>query len=299
MTPGPQSFLSRFTGLFLGPADARVYAAVRIAFAFVCLLNLAQIWPDREIFFTDAGMVDHEVVRKYTVGPYWSVLRFCTDLTSVSIYMLISGAFMVLLLLGVWPRLAAAMVYLWHVAFSMRAPFIMVGWDEVLRCTSFLLLVSPMPACWCLRLGRERRASAAAPAPLRYGITLLQVQLSTIYVQAVLARLGDHFWMSGDFMSFYLLSHNSRWPGLWVLDYGTLLKGVTYLVLLMELAIPVLLVVPRWRWYGFAAGILLHGGISVMSYNLIFFFLAMMTLYLSFLQKQDMDWLERKLAGRA
>ena len=63
----------------------------------------------------------------------------------------------------------------------------------------------------------------------------------------------------------------------------------------MELAIPILLMVHRWRWYGFVAGILLHAGISLMSYNLVLFFLSMVMLYLSFLQPEDMDWLERRL----
>lgn len=298
MSAGAKNLLSRFTGLFLDPADARVYAAVRIGFACTALLNLMQIWPDRESFFTDAGMVDHETVRKYTVGLYESVFYFCTDLSAVSTYMIFSGAAMVMLMLGIWPRVAAVAVYVWHLSYSIRAPLVLVGWDEVLRCTSFLVMVSPLPACWCLQSAKARRKAAAEPPPLRYGLTLLQVQLAGIYIHAVLARLGDEFWMSGDFMSFFLLSHNARWPGLWVLNYGTLLKGVTYLVLLMELAIPVLLMVRRWRWYGIAAGVLLHAGISMMAYNLMLFFLSMMMLYLSFLQKEDMDWLERKLGRR-
>ena len=295
MSTGGKNLFPRFAGLFLDPADARVYAVVRIAFALVSLLNLMQIWPDREIFFTDAGMMDHETVRKYTVGLYRSVFYFCTDLSAVSTYLLFSGAAMVLLLLGIWQRLAAVVVYVWYLSYAMRAPLVLVGWDEVLRCTSFLVMVSPLPACWCLQSRKARKKNAAAGPPLRYGLTLLQVQLAGIYIHAVLARLSDPFWMSGDFMSFFLLSHNARWPGLWVLNYGTLLKGVTYLVLVMELAIPVLLMVRRWRWYGIAAGVLLHAGISLMAYNLVLFFLAMLMLYLSFLQKEDMDWLERKL----
>lgn len=295
MKTGTQSLQSRFTGLFLNPADSRIYACIRIAFALVSLLNLMQIWPDREIFFTDVGMVDQEVVRKYTVGTYLSVFDLCHDLSAVSTYMLFSGCGMVLLLLGVWPRVAAGIVYVWYVSYAMRAPLILVGWDEVLRCTAFLVLISPMPDCWSLRTRRARKRTAPEPNAPCYGLTLMKVQLTAIYLQAVLARLDNEYWMSGDFMSFFLLSHNARWPGLWVLDYGLLLKGVTYLVLLVELAIPFLLMVPRLRWFGFGAGILLHAGISLMSYNLMLFFLAMMVLYLSFLQPEDMDWLERRL----
>lgn len=295
MTAGTQSFQSRFTRLFLAPADARVYTAVRIAFAFVSLLNLLQLWPNQDIYFTDVGMVDQEVVRKFTVGTYLSVFELCHSVTSVSTFMLFSGCGMLLLLLGVWPRLAAGLVYVWYVSYAMRAPLILTGWDEVLRNTSFLVLVSPMPACWSLRSRKARKRAAPELQVPCYGLTLMRVQLVVIYLHAVLARLDNEFWMSGEFMSFFLLSHNARWPGLWVLNYGFVLKAVTYLVLLLELAIPLLLMVRRWRWFGFGAGILLHAGISLTSYNLHLFFLAMMVLYLSFLQPEDMDWLARRL----
>jgi len=298
MTAATQSFQSRFIALFLGPADARVYACVRIAFAFVSLLNLMHIWPDREIFFTDLGMIDQQVVRTYTVGAYVSVFDLCRDATSVSAYMLFSGCAMLLLLLGVWPRVAAGIVFLWYVSYAMRAPLILVGWDEVLRCTSFLVLVSPISSCWTWQSRRARKRSAPQLQVPCYGLTLMQVQLVVIYLHAVLARMYDEYWLSGEFMSFFLLSSNSRWPGLWVLNYGFLLKGVTYLVLLIELAVPLLLMVRRWRWYGFLTGILLHAGISLMAYNLMLFFLSMMVLYLSFLQPEDMDWLQRRLPSK-
>ncbi|WP_395741907.1 HTTM domain-containing protein [Prosthecobacter sp.] len=294
-----QSSQSRFTDLFLGKADSRVYASIRIAFALVSLLNLMQIWPERAVFFTDAGMVDPEVVKKYTVGPYFSVFALCRDLSAVSTYMLFNGAAMLLLLLGIWPRVAAVIIYAWYVSYSMRAPLISVGWDEVLRCTAFLVLVSPMPACWSLRSRKARKRSPPEPYVPCYGLTLMRVQLAVIYLQAVLARLDNEFWMSGEFMSFFLLSHNSRWPGLWVLNYGLPLKVLTYLVLLVELAIPILLMVRRWRWYGFITGIALHAGICLMSYNLVLFFLAMMVLYLSFLQPEDFDRLQRRLPFRS
>jgi vitamin K-dependent gamma-carboxylase-like protein len=296
MTVSLKNLQTRFMGLFLDPADARIYACVRIAFALVSLLNLMQLWPDRETFFTDAGMVDHEVVRKFTVGAYVSVFDLCRSFTAVGTYMVFSGCGMLLLLLGVWPRMAAAIVYAWYVSYAMRAPLILVGWDEVLRCISFLVLISPMPACWSLR---SRKARKRTPPQLRvpcYGLTLMRAQLVVIYLQAVLARWEDPYWTGGEFLSFFMLSHNARWPGLWVLNYGFALKVSTYLVLLLELAIPALLMIRRWRWCGVGAGILLHAGISLTAYNFVLFFLSMLVLYPSFFQPEDMDWLEQRLS---
>lgn len=295
MTMNATSLKNRLISLFLDPVDARIYACVRMAFAFVSLLNLMHLWPDRAIFFTDAGMIDLEIVHKYTVGAYVSAFDLCPSLEAVSLYMLLSGLAMVLLLLGVWPRLAAAVVFVWYVSYAMRATLILVGWDEVLRCTSFLVLFSPTSAVWSLRSRKARKKAPPVLQVPRYGLTLMQAQLVVIYVQAVLARFADPYWTSGEFLSFFMLSSNARWPGLWVLNYSLLLKISTYLVLLLELAIPVLLMIRRWRWYGFAAGIMLHGGISLTADNLELFFLSMLALYPSFLLPQDMDWLERRL----
>ena len=88
------------------------------------------------------------------------VFDLCHDVSAVSTYMLFSGCGMVLLLLGVWPRVAAGIVYVWYVSYGMRAPLILVGWDEVLRSTAFLVLVSPMPECWSLRSRKARKRAA-------------------------------------------------------------------------------------------------------------------------------------------
>ncbi len=298
MTVSPKNLQSRFIGLFFDPADSRLYACVRIAFAFVSLLNLMQIWPDRAIFFTDAGMIDVEVVRKFTVGPYVSVFDLCSSLEAVSLYMLFTGLAMLLLLFGVWSRAAAVIVYVWYVSYSMRAPLILVGWDEVLRCTAFLVMLSPLPAVWSLRSRKARKKAAPELHVPCYGLTLMRAQLVVIYLQAVLARFADPYWTSGEFLSFFMLSSNARWPGLWVLNYGFVLKVSTYLVLLLELAIPMLLMIRRWRWFGVAAGILLHAGISLTAENLVLFFLSMLVLYPSFLLPQDMNWLEQRLSWR-
>lgn len=290
-----QSLKSRFTELFLGQVDARIYACVRIAFAIVSLLNLLQLWPDREIFFTDAGMIDQAIVQKYTLGFYLSVFDVCRDVTAVSTYMILNGCAMILLTLGVRPRLMACTVYVWYVSYAARAPLALAGWDHVLRSLSFLVLVSPMPACWSLTFGKARKAVLTELRVPCYGLTLMRLQVVAIYWQSVLGRLDSPFWLKGEFMGFFLLSHNSRWPGLWVVEYGFLLKIVTYLVLITEIMIPVLLIVPRWRWFGFITGFLLHAGIHATAHHLGLFFLAMMTLYLSFLRDQDIEWLSRRL----
>lgn len=292
------NFRSRFTGLFLDLVDARLYDCVRIAFAAMSLLNLAQFWPDRASFFTDAGMIDQASVRTQAMGDYFTVFEILHDLTAVSAYMLFNGGAMILLLIGVLPRMSALIVFVWYVSYITRVPLVVVGWDTVLQSLSFLVLVSPMPMRWSLRAIMSRRKAVSVQLVPCYGLTLMRMQVLVIYWQAVLARLESSFWIKGEFMSYFLLSHNARWPGLWVVDYEFLLQVSTYLVLLVEILIPVLLMIRQWRWLGFIAGFLLHAGICVISLNLGMFFLTMMTYYLSFLRQEDIEWLERCFRSR-
>src|SRR6266436_6203031 len=58
---------------FHQPCDARVCAAVRIGYAFVVLVHLAVLYPDLDLWFTDAGVLPLENARQIA-SPYSSSL---------------------------------------------------------------------------------------------------------------------------------------------------------------------------------------------------------------------------------
>lgn len=277
--------------LFRAPADDRIYAVVRIAFACVALVNLITIWPDRAVFFTDEGMIDHGVVRAWDGWTPLSFFELATGPAGVSFVLLFSGAWMILLLLGVLPRTSAIMVFLWHLSLASRAPLISTGWDFVLRAFGFLLLISPLGKSWSLP-GLLGHIHPPVEAPC-HGLTLMRLQVFVIYAQTVILKLASPFWQNGEFMGYYLLSHMARWPSAAVLDHEGLLKLATWVALAVELAVPVLLWIRKTRWIGFALGFLLHAGISVVSHGLGLFFATMMMTYLCFLRREDMDVLAR------
>jgi hypothetical protein len=127
----------------------------------------------------------------------------------------------------------------------------------------------------------------------------MRLQVLVIYWQAVLARVlhPDPYWRSGEFLSYFMLSHHARWPGSWVLEYGGLLALGTYAILFAETAIPVLLWVKRTRWWGALVGTALHAGICLVARDLEMFWLAMMMSYLAFLRTEDVEraahWVQR------
>lgn len=280
--------------LLLLPADPRLYACLRISFAFVALINLIQLWPERDVWFTSSGIIDQDMMQQCYARPYLTVFSLCRDHVSVSAYMILSGVAMVMLMLGVKPRWAAVVVLVWQISYTTRATLALGGWDSILRAISLILVFSPLPDVWSLtrsKAGKEKET-------LNYGLTLMRMQILVIYWQAVLERLESSYWLNGEFMSFYLLSHNARWPGLWVADWGLLLKLVTFGVLILEIALPLLLFSKQWYRLGIALGILLHGGITIMSINLSMFFLTMLVLFTSCLRSADMDLVASFTRGR-
>ena len=76
---------------FLGPEDERIYAAVRIGFAAVALLNLIFMWPDRQVFFSDTGIVDAGVAMNEARPFYLSVFAFAGSDTGVTAIMLVTA----------------------------------------------------------------------------------------------------------------------------------------------------------------------------------------------------------------
>ena len=280
--------------LLLSPADPRLYAGLRISFTLVALINLIQLWPERDVWFTSSGIIDQDMMRQCYARPYLTMFSVCQDHLSVSAYMILSGVAMVMLMLGVKPRWAAVIVLVWQVSYTTRATLALGGWDSILRAISLILVFSPLPTVWSLtrsKTGQEEETP-------NYGLTLLRMQILVIYWQAVFERLESAYWLNGEFMSFYMLSHNARWPGLWVTDWGLLLKLVTFGVLLLEIALPLLLFSKRWYRLGILLGILLHGGITIMSINLSMFFLTMLVLFVACLRASDMDWAASIVRGK-
>ena len=273
--------------LFFQPADERIYALVRMAFAVVALLNLIFLWPDRLVFFSAAGLADSAAAANEARPVYLSIFAFADSEVAVTALMLIAAGALVMLLVGVCPRLAAAWSLIWHVSYMARSPLPLAGWDLVLRCFSFLILVSPLGVCWTLpSLLRGGKAPANVSG---HGLILMRLQVVVIYWQAVLARFlhPDPYWKNGEFLSYFMLSHHSRWPGRWVLEYGGLLACGTYAILLLETAVPVLLWRKKTRWWGMLLGAALHIGISLFAPDLGLFCLSMMMTYLAFLRSED------------
>ncbi len=230
--------VKRIVDFFWGPADARAYALVRIALAIGGLVNLADLWPHRFELYASTGIVSLSAVHEAMGGiRYLSVFDWVGSEGAVTAVFVAAALALAALGLGVFPRVAAGLVFLWHLSSSHRAPPILHGWDHILRAYSLLVLVSPMPDVWSLT--RRQRRDDSVPA---YGLRLMQWQLAVIYMTTVWQKLPDPYWRNGQLLAYFSVSLFSRDPGtLFLVRHEWLSALATYGSLAIEAAIPWLL----------------------------------------------------------
>lgn len=278
-----------FSELWFAPADPRVYALARIAFATSVLLTLLDFWPIRYECFAVGGVLDREAIEALNTWRFPSVLYLFDSTTSVTLFLIAGIVATVCLALGIGTRLAALAVLVLVVSYTNRARAASTGADQLLRVFSLLFAISPIHRAFALderwRVARGRAPTTTVPS---YGLVLMRLQVFVIYYQTVWLKSADKYWRTGDLMSYFLMSMYSRVPGRHWADWETLANLMTYGSLFIELAVPWLLLFRRTRLLGFVLGFGMHLSIAILS-TLWLFSLCMMSTYVVFLERADVD----------
>ncbi len=263
----------------LAPVDARVYRAVTLSFALAAGALWVDVWPLRHSLCADSGMFGGASQERLGLN----VFGWASSEAWVTAWFTVAAVAVLGLLVGVVPRLAAAVVYLWIVSYSHAAPFALGGFDTVLRITAFVLLISPTPRLWAWPAERARGPTFVS----RYGLRLLQWQLMLVYLCTVWLKAPDRYWRNGEVASYFGMSLFSRFPNAAFAELGALDGLLTYGTLLIETTVPALLWVRRSRWLGMLLGLSMHLGIALVG-KLGLFSLSMLPLYLAFLEDGDL-----------
>jgi hypothetical protein len=274
---------------FLGAADDRAYAALRIGYAFAAFAVLVDFWPFRYTLLASTGLFGGASMGAPLLPL--NVFTWARSEGAVTAVMLVSGAAMVCLGFGVLPRAAAAITYLWTLSYAATAPASQSGFDTILRVIGFVLVIGPSFGPW--RLGRHSPRAGPPPA---YGLRLVQWQLMLIYVCTVWLKAPDPFWRNGEATTYFMMSMFARFPDPSLANIGPIGALLDYGTLLVETMVPFLLWMRRTRFLGVFLGVSLHVGIGVTS-KLALFTVCILPLYAAFFERHDFDriaiWLGR------
>jgi hypothetical protein len=201
------------------------------------------------------------------------------------------------LLLGVRPRLAAAVAWFFSVSVATLNPALHNSGDQVRSILLFFLAVCPCGAVWSVDAWRARGRDEGRgrclvyPWPLR----LLFLQLVAIYFVNGLFKLRGEHWLSGEAVGCLLGDAGwTRWSFAgWSIPAG-LLHGLTVAVLAWELGFPLLMALRPLRKPTLVLGVLFHIGTGL-ALRIGPFPLYMLCLYLPLVPWER--WAARASAG--
>lgn len=271
----------------LEPIDGRVHALVRVSYALLSLVVLAEIWPVRSALFAEDGV---SLLRPDLL--FYLPLKYAHTTATISALMIVLAIAALSLALGLFTRACVLLLYLWSFSYCAVGYPAESGYDAIVRIVGFVLLMGPVSRVWSLDARVLGPREASAP---RYSLRLLQVQLAIIYVCTVWVKAPDAAWRNGDLMAYFMMSLYSRLPSAEWAWWGRTSVLMTWSTLLMELCIPLLLFNKRLRRAGLLMGLLLHGGIAATS-TIGMFSLAMLPLYAAFFTAEDIELVQRLLA---
>jgi len=253
------------------PVDTAPMAALRIACGLLTLGWTLSLLPDAQAFLSDKGLTSGPVTG--TAG-WWTV-----DIASPygACALLIAAA--LLLVLGWHARVMAWLVFLGLLVLQRRDVYVLNSGDLLLRELAFYVALMPSGETWSLDARRRGTSEPRAP----WGLRLLQLQVSCIYLFSVVAKLHGSTWQSGTAVGRAVQLEDLQRLVIpqWAATSVTVSAVLTYGTLVVE----GFLVFGLWRagtrWWAMAAGAAIHLGIEA-TLLIGWFSLTVLSCYLAF-----------------
>ena len=274
---------------FHAPVDPAPCALIRIGFAFLLLINNLVLTPDLLKWYGPDGVLPLIASRMVIDSDTLTLFQILPEthaalLVAFGIYNLHA----VCVLIGWRTRLNCICLFIWLVSFQHRNLIILDGEDTVFRLIAFLLIFMPAGAKHSVD---SRRASAAGRPSIQtaWALRLLQLQMSLIYLSTAILKFGGSDWRDGTALYYVIRLDDlfGRFPiPLSLFESLAAIKVMTWTVLVVELALPVLLWIPRTKLYAVATALLLHLLLDY-SMNLFLFQWIMIVGLLSFVSVDD------------
>ncbi|WP_435009633.1 HTTM domain-containing protein [Tundrisphaera lichenicola] len=282
-----------WNAFFFTPTSARPLGALRIAFGLVALANLAFCTVDIDYWHSEIGLLRGDESR-VVAGPLQpSPLQYFQDPTSVRIAFAFTATAAFLLTIGFRARLMSILFYLGMLSIHNRNLLSSSGADVLLMTFAFNLMLCPSGAAYSVDawLESRRRGTLAEPLITPWGLRLIQIQISLVYMFAAILKTAGNLWMNGSALH-YVLGNTEvrRFDFTFLTQYPILINLMTFSALAMEFALAFLIWFRAARPYVLCLGLMLHGGILA-TINIPIFGELMWVGYLAFLTPPEFDGL--------
>jgi hypothetical protein len=191
--------------------------------------------------------------------------------------------------LGLFTRISAVGTYFLHMMFLNRNLTAIFGVDMI--GTFFLLYLCFANSNAKYSLDAKLGRAAKEQSPLSHiAWRLMQLQVCVVYGFSGLEKCkGTRWWDGSALWDILSMGNLQRWDMSFVAHLPILLSAAVYVVLFWEIYFPVLVWVPRLRLPLLLFGVFMHIGIFLFM-NLPGFGFMMISLYLLFLKREEIEW---------
>lgn len=244
---------------FAAPTDGSAAAVFRVAFGLLSLVTTVGVALNVDRWFSDDG-----VMPSRTGNLAWSLFRLAPQASwpaTLHVGMLAAGT--VMLLIGLWPRLGAFVIFVAHTSLQHRTPQILNSGDRLFAIVAFLAMAMPLAHRWSVHSWWRARKGLPTPHASLWGMRLVQLQIAYVYANTATAKAVVGRWRDGRALYDVLASPVfAEWPA-WV-DVWPVIFAMTWGTLVFELAFPVLVWFRKARYWVLLSGVLFHLGIDVL-----------------------------------
>lgn len=268
---------------------------MRIGTALVIIADLIIRAGDLSAHYSDAGMWPRDVLVNFGwKDGYWSL--FLLNGSSGWAFFLFSLQFLMalLLLVGYRTRLATALLWLLYISLHNRNLYILQAGDDLLRLLLFWSIFLPWQNAWSIDQRHKRMAPTNQIALVGYFLLL-----ASVYFFSAILKTDKDWYADGSAVYYALSLDQMRLApfGNWLYQFPGLMKGLTWLVLIIEFLVPLFILWPQKKGYlrltAFLLILILQLGIGSTLYVGLFFVISCVAA-LGLLPATLLDRLDRK-----
>jgi hypothetical protein len=249
------------------PVPAYPLGLFRIALAAVILLDLALLFPDTLVWYSEHGPVPIATAVRMSCGHHLDLLAYLPASDLVTELFFGFFAFVTLLLLvGFHTRTASVLVWICVATMHHRNLYILNSGDTLMRNLSLLLIFAPADKAFSVdRYLRRCRGiePPGEPQMAAWPLRLLRFQLCVMYLMTVGWKLMGPLWVDGTAVYFTSrLLEFQRFPVPEFLHSLWAAKFLTWSTLAVELALGALIWMRPLKYPVLLAGAMLHLGLE-------------------------------------
>lgn len=226
--------------------DLRSLAVLRIALGAVIFWDLVLRSFDLVAHYTDQGILPRQMLLELSWQPSFLCLHLLNGSWQVqAVLFALAGVLALAMMVGYRTRLATVLTWFFLISLHSRNILILNGGDVVLRTVLFWCMFLPWGARWSVDAARQPAWKELPDRFLSMASLGYLVQLSSIYVFAVLLKAGAEWRVEGTALYYALsLDQFTSVFGHYLLDFPDLLRFLTRLTFWIEVLAPVLLLSP-------------------------------------------------------